>query len=70
MAFLVPPDVLDTFYMLHKQSTASQEHSAILTIPTQDHVATLVLSIPCTEALKAGDEYELPIIFNSGSPSK
>lgn len=69
MAFLIPPDVLDVFYMLHKNSTVSQEHSAILTIPTQEHVASLVLSIPRTEAIAEGDKHSLPLIFSSGSPS-
>ncbi|EED11647.1 hypothetical protein TSTA_108350 [Talaromyces stipitatus ATCC 10500] len=69
IAFLVPPDSLDAFYKLHKDSLASQQHSAILTIPTQDRVASLVLSIPRTEAVSQGDRFGLPMIFNSESPS-
>jgi hypothetical protein len=70
MAFLVPPDLLDAFYKLHKNSIASQQHSAILTIPTQDHVASLILSIPRTLAVLEGDKFRLPMIFNSESPSE
>lgn len=69
MAFLVPSNLLDIFYTLHKNSINSQRHSAILTIPTQDHVASLVLSIPRTEAVLEGDKHNLPVIFNSGYPS-
>lgn len=65
VAFLVPPDLLDVFYRLHKDSTDSQHHSAILTVPTQDRVASLVLSIPRTEAALEGDKHQLPVIFNS-----
>lgn len=68
MAFLVPPAILDDFYQLHKESSISHPHSAILTIPTQDRVASLVLSIPRTEALEASHKYGVPVIFNSGPP--
>lgn len=69
VAFSVPPNLLDVFYQLHKDSTESQQHSAILTVPTQDHVASLVLSIPRTEAALEGDKYNLPVIFNSRNSS-
>jgi hypothetical protein len=69
MAFFVPPDLLDRFYNLHKASRDSQEHSAILTIPTQDRVGSLILSIPRTKAVAEGDKHSLPVIFNSGHPS-
>lgn len=65
VAFLVPPELLDVFYRLHKDSTDSQHHSAILTVPTKDHVASLVLSVPRTEAALEGDKHNLPVIFNS-----
>ncbi|GAA93152.1 hypothetical protein AKAW_11264 [Aspergillus luchuensis IFO 4308] len=64
VAFAVPPTLLDVFYQLHKSSKSSP-HSAIITVPTQDRVASLVLSIPRTEAVLKGDEYKLPVIFNS-----
>ncbi|GKZ63047.1 hypothetical protein AnigIFM49718_010778 [Aspergillus niger] len=64
VAFAVPPKLLDVFYQLHKSSKSSP-HSAIITVPTQDRVASLVLSIPRTEAVLKGDEYKLPVIFNS-----
>lgn len=64
-AFLVPSKPLDDIYALRKVSIASQRHSAILTIPTKDHVASLILSIPRTEAVAKGDRYNLPVIFKS-----
>ncbi|RDH26296.1 hypothetical protein BDQ94DRAFT_164601 [Aspergillus welwitschiae] len=64
VAFAVPPTLLDVFYQLHKSSKSSP-HSAIITVPTQDRVASLVLSIPRTEAVLKGYEYKLPVIFNS-----
>jgi hypothetical protein len=69
LAFLVPPRPLDIFYELHKKSRAARQHSAILTIPTQDRVASLVLSIPRTEAVAESAKQILPVIFNSEPPS-
>lgn len=70
VAFDVPSNILDTFIELHKGSKNSQGHSAILTIPTKkDRVAIQVLSISRSEAVANGGKYDLPEIFNSGSPS-
>lgn len=69
VAFLVPPCSLDIFYELHKKPRDSRQHSAILTIPIQDRVASLVLSIPRTEAVAESGRQILPVIFNSEPPS-
>ena len=69
LAFLVPLETLNNFYKLHEKSSGALQSSAILTIPTQDRVASLLLSIPRTEAVAASARYKLPVIFNSDPPS-
>ncbi|KAJ6105138.1 hypothetical protein N7523_010212 [Penicillium sp. IBT 18751x] len=69
LAFFVPLENLNGFYELHKKSSGILQSSAILTIPTQDRVASLVLSIPRLEAVAASGRYKLPVIFNSEPPS-
>jgi hypothetical protein len=66
IAFNIPPDLLHHFCNIHKDSKLS----AILTVPAEDRVASLVLSIPRTQALQEGDKLDLPVIFNSDYPSQ
>ncbi|RAQ70215.1 hypothetical protein AFCA_011034 [Aspergillus flavus] len=63
MAFLVPPSRLDELLKLYPPSTS--RHSIILTIPIEDRVATVVISIPREDAIRFGYESTLPVIFNS-----
>ncbi|CEL07118.1 hypothetical protein ASPCAL10281 [Aspergillus calidoustus] len=64
IAFNIPPDLLHHFFNIHKDSKLS----AILTVPAEDRVASLVLSIPSTQALQEGDKLDLPVIFYSDYP--
>ena len=66
-AFLVPSDIFQYFWELHRQSANQESHTVILTIPAQRRVASVVLSVPRAEATQLSSRFKLPTIFTSSS---
>ena len=64
-AFDVPPQILREIWEIVLGWMSTDRFSAILTIPTEDRVASLLLSIPRADAIDMGDQYQLPTIYRS-----
>jgi len=66
MAFLVPSDTFAKLWDLHN---GSELHSIIMTMPIEDRVASVMLSLPPADAVQFAYHFNLEIIFNSSAIS-
>lgn len=64
-AFLVPPEVFTVIWELHPEWAAQEPHTIILTIPAEDRVASLALSMPRPYAIDLGHDFGLQTIYKS-----
>jgi hypothetical protein len=64
-AFLVPSEVFEEVWKIHRQSASQEPHSIILTIPVERRVASVVLSIPRAQATQLSYQFNMPTIFTS-----
>ena len=64
MAYAVPPNIFGILWDFYSQSSAQNLHSIIMTVPFEDRVSSLILSIPRADAVQFGYQFNLEMIFN------
>lgn len=64
VAFLVPSDTFAKLWDLHNRSSASELHTIIMTMPIEDRVASIMLSLPRADAVQFAYHFNLEMIFN------
>ena len=64
MAFVVPPNIFEHLWDSYKQCSFQKIHSIIMTVPIEDRVASVMLSIPRANAVAFGYNFELETITN------
>ena len=64
MAYEVPPNIFGILWYFYSQSSAQNLPSIIMTVPFEDRVASLILSIPRADAVQFGYRFNLQMIYN------
>lgn len=66
-AFLLSPEIFEQIWSLSHEWTAEGPQTIILTIPTEDRVASILHSIPRLNAIRFGRQFNLSKIYEAGT---